>query len=132
MNFEMENILYISAVTYSFQSNPFPNIGKNRSVTWKHFKQGEKLDYYSDLKNVTGVGKSKFAKNADLAILISDINNLDIDTLEKVASDFSSIESKIDKRYVDKWAIVPVSLENLSDVVDNRFVKCTVYDERTC
>ena len=128
----MENILYISAVTYSFQSNPFPNIGKNRSVTWKHFKQGEKLDYYSDLKNVTGVGKSKFAKNADLAILISDINNLDIDTLEKVASDFSSIESKIDKRYVDKWAIVPVSLENLSDVVDNRFVKCTVYDERTC
>ena len=86
----------------------------------------------SDLKNVTGVGKSKFAKNADLAILISDINNLDIDTLEKVASDFSSIESKIDKRYVDKWAIVPVSLENLSDVVDNRFVKCTVYDERTC
>ena len=57
----------------------------------------------SDLKNVTGVvGKSKFAKNADLAILISDIDNLDIPTLEKVASDFSSIKSKIDKRDVDK------------------------------
>ena len=85
-----------------------------------------------DLKNVTGVGKSKFAKNADLAILISDIDNLDIDTLEKLASDFSSIKSKIDKRNVDKWAIVPVSLEKLSDVGDNGFVKCTVYDERTC
>ena len=85
-----------------------------------------------DLKNVTGVGKSKFAKNADLAILISDIDNLDIDTLEKLASNFSSIKSKIDKRNVDKWAIVPVSLEKLSDVGDNGFVKCTVYDERTC
>ena len=85
-----------------------------------------------DLKNVTGVGKSKFAKNADLAILISDIDNLDIDTLEKLASDFSSIKSKIDKKNVDKWAIVPVSLEKLSDVGDNGFVKCTVYDERTC
>ena len=87
----------------------------------------------SDLKNVTGVvGKSKFAKNADLAILISDIDNLDIPTLDKVASDFSSIKSKIDKRDVDKWAIVPVSLEKLSDVVDNGFVKSTVYDEWTC
>ena len=86
----------------------------------------------SDLKNVTGVGESKFAKNADLAILISDIDNLDIPTLDKVASDFSSIKSKIDKRDVDKWAIVPVSLEKLSDAVDNGFVKSTVYDEWTC
>ena len=85
-----------------------------------------------DLKNVTGVGKSKFAKNADLAILISDIDNLDIPTLEKVASDFSSIKSKRDKRDIDKWAIVPVSLEKPSDVVDNGFVKSTVYDEWTC
>ena len=46
MNFEMENILYISDVIYSFQNNPFPNIGKNRSVIWKYFKQDEKLDYY--------------------------------------------------------------------------------------
>ena len=38
------------------------------------------------LKNVTGVDTSDFAKKADLAILKSDVDKLDIDKLKNVPS----------------------------------------------
>ena len=61
----------------------------------------------TDLKNVTGVVTSKFAKNVDLASLKSETDKLDIDKLETS----------------------PVDLSKLSDVVKNEVIKRTVYVE---
>ena len=43
----------------------------------------------SDLKNATGVDKSKFAKKVDLANLKSDANKLDIDKLKNIPTNLS-------------------------------------------
>ena len=54
-----------------------------------------------ELKSVTGVDTSKFAKKTDLARLKPDVDKLDIDKLEKVPNDLSSLKSKADKLDVD-------------------------------
>ena len=59
----------------------------------------------ADLRNATGVDRSKFSNKVDLASLKVEINKLDIDKLETT----------------------PVDLNKLSDVVKNQFLKNTVY-----
>ena len=51
----------------------------------------------SDLRNVTDVDTSQFAKRTDLASSKSDVNKLDIDKLEKLPSSLSSSKSKVDE-----------------------------------
>ena len=47
----------------------------------------------TDLKNATGVDISKFAKKVDLASLKSEVDELDIDKLEKVPTGLNSLKS---------------------------------------
>ena len=62
------------------------------------------------------------AKKADLAILKSDIDKLDIDKWEKLTSHLSSLKSKGDKLYICKLETTPVHLNKLSDMVKNDVV----------
>ena len=48
----------------------------------------------SELRNVTGVGTSDFAKKADLASLKSDVYVLCIDKLEKIQNDRAVLKTK--------------------------------------
>ena len=71
----------------------------------------------ADLKNVTGVDTSKFAKKVDLASLKSNVDKLDIDKLKNVPIGLNSLKIKVDKLNVDKLVPAPVNLIKLSDVV---------------
>ena len=51
----------------------------------------------ADLKNVTGVDTSKFAKKVDLANLKSNVDILDTDKLKNVPINLSNLKSKVDK-----------------------------------
>ena len=51
----------------------------------------------ADLKNATGVAKSKFAKKVHLANLKSDVDKLDIDKLKNLPTNLISLKSKVDK-----------------------------------
>ena len=51
----------------------------------------------SDLRNVTDVDTSQFAKRTDLTSSKSDVNKLDIDKLEKLPSSLSSSKRKVDE-----------------------------------
>ena len=62
----------------------------------------------ADLKNATGVAKSKFAKKVHLANLKSDVDKLDIDKLKNVPTNLSNLKSKVDKFDADKSTPVPV------------------------
>ena len=73
----------------------------------------------ADLKNITGVDISKFAKKVNLASFISNGDKLDIDKLENVPTNLSKFKSKVDKLDVDKLVSVPVDLSKLSNVVKN-------------
>ena len=53
------------------------------------------------------VDKSQFAKKDNLANLKSDVENLDIDTLEKVSSSLKSLKSKVDKLGIGKLKSTP-------------------------
>ena len=66
----------------------------------------------ADLKNVTGVDTSKFAKKIDLASLKSEV-----DKLEQVPTGGSSLKSKVDKWDVDKLVFILDDLSKLRDVV---------------
>ena len=68
-------------------------------------------------------------KEDDLATLKTDVDNLDIDKLEKVPSDLTTLKSKVNKLYVDKVAPVPVDLSMVIVAVKNNVVKMTEYDE---
>ena len=48
----------------------------------------------ANLKNPAGVGKSRFAKKADLADLKSDVDKLDIDKLKNVTSNLRNLKKK--------------------------------------
>ena len=78
----------------------------------------------ADLKGLTGVDTSEFAKNVDyLASLKSEVNKLEIDKLEKVLTGLNSLKSKVDKLDVDKLVPVLVNLSKLSDVAKSDVVK---------
>ena len=61
----------------------------------------------TDIKTVTHVDPSSFARKTNLA----------------------NLKTEVDKLYIDKLAPVPVDLSKLSDVVKNDVVKKTVYDK---
>ena len=65
----------------------------------------------SNLKNTTGVDTLEFAKNHDLAILKSDVDELDIDEVKIVQSGIRNLKSKVDKLYVDK--LKPVTADQI-------------------
>ena len=50
----------------------------------------------SGLKDATGIDTSNFAKKVDLASLKSEVDRLDIVTLEKVQIGLNSLKSKVD------------------------------------
>ena len=54
-----------------------------------------------DLKNAAGVDTSRYAKKIDLASTKSEVDKLDIDKLEKVATGLNSLKSKVHKFDVD-------------------------------
>ena len=66
-----------------------------------------------DLKNKTGLQSSDFAKKVDLVGLKSEIDNSDINKLEKVPTGLSSLKSKVDKLDVDKLVTVSVDLSKV-------------------
>ena len=76
-----------------------------------------------DLKNATGVDKSKFAKKVDLTNLESNVDKLDIDKLKNVPTNLSNIKSKIEKLVVDKLVSAPTDLSKVSNVVKNDVVQ---------
>ena len=78
----------------------------------------------ADLKNATSVGTSDFAKKTDLANLNSDVDKLDIEKLKNVPSSFNDLKNE-----VDKLETTPFDLSKLSDVVKNKVVKKTEYNE---
>ena len=67
----------------------------------------------TDLKNVTGVDTSSFAKKT----------GLDIDKLENLAHNLINLKSKVNKLGVGKLVPVPVDLSKLSDVVKMMLLK---------
>ena len=83
----------------------------------------------SDLKNAKGIDTSDFAKKADLAFLKSDIDELDINKLKNVPSDWSSLKSKIDKLDIGKLETTQIDFSKLSDIVKNDVVENYEYDE---
>ena len=83
-----------------------------------------------ELKNVTEVDTSSFAKKFDLANLKSDVDKLDIDKLKNVPINLSSLKSKVDELDVDKLVPAPVDLSKLSNVVKNDVVKKDVYNAK--
>ena len=62
-------------------------------------------------------------KQVDLASLKSEVDKLDIDKLEKVATGLNSLKNKIDKLDVDKLLHVPVDLSKLSNAVKKKVLK---------
>ena len=84
----------------------------------------------ADLKNVTGVHTSDFAKNIDLANLKSDLDKLDIDKLKNEPSNLSILKSKVDKLDIEKLETTPVDLSKLCDVVKNDVVKKVLYNAK--
>ena len=84
----------------------------------------------ADLKNVTGVDTSGFAKKTDSANLKkSDIDKIDIVKIKNVPSGLSSLKSKVNKLNIVKLETAPVDLTKLSNVVKNDVVKKTEYNE---
>ena len=83
-----------------------------------------------ELKNVTEVDTSSFAKKFDLANLKSDVDKLDIDKLKNEPINLSSLKSKVDELDVDKLVPAPVDLSKLSNVVKNDVVKKDVYNAK--
>ena len=71
----------------------------------------------ADLKNLTGVDTSKFAKNGDLASLKSEVDKLDIDKLEKLPTVLNSLKNKVDKLDVNKQIPVPVDVNKVNYLV---------------
>ena len=51
----------------------------------------------ANFKNATGIDRSKFAKNVDLADLKSNVDKWDIDKLKNVPSNLSNLKSKADR-----------------------------------
>ena len=77
----------------------------------------------SDLKNVTGIDPSSFAKKVDLAHSKSNVDKLDIEKLKNIRTNLNNLKSKVDKLDVNKLIPVAVDLSKLSDLVKNNVVK---------
>ena len=84
----------------------------------------------ADLKNVTGVHTSSFAKITDIANLKSDVDKLDIDELKNVPSNLNNLKSKVDKLDIGKLETTPVDLSKLSNIVKSGVVIKDVYNAK--
>ena len=82
-----------------------------------------------DLKNVTEVYTSSFAKKIDLANLKSNVHKLDINKLGKVSTGPNSLKSKEDKKHVNKIAPNHAHLIKLSDVLTHNVLKKDVCND---
>ena len=82
----------------------------------------------TDLKNLTGVDISPFAKKVGLANLKSGVDQLDIDQLKNVPTNRNNLNTKVNKLDLDKLVPVPADQSKLSDVVKNNVVKKDVYN----
>ena len=85
---------------------PFKSFGGNINIKLNLANYATK----TDLKNIAHVDTSSFALKTDLASIKTEIDNLDI----------------------DKLVPVPVNLKKLSNVVKNKVVKKSVYDNIKC
>ena len=83
----------------------------------------------SDLKNATGVDRSKYPKKVDLAYLKCNVDKLDIDKLKNVPTNSNNLKSKVNKLDVDELVPVPVDLSKLRDLVKND-VKKDIYNAK--
>ena len=70
-----------------------------------------------DLKNVTGVDTSDFAKQADLDSVKSEVEKLAIDELKNVPSGLNSLKSNVDKLDIGRLETASADLSKLSDAV---------------
>ena len=77
----------------------------------------------ADLKNVTGVDASDFAKTIDLANLKFGVDKLDVDKFKNIPTNLSNLKIKVDRLDVDKLVPIPVDLSKLSDVVKMMLLK---------
>ena len=59
----------------------------------------------ADLKNATGVDRSKFSNKVDLASLKVEINKLDIDKLETTPVDLNKLSDVVKKTIFKKYCI---------------------------
>ena len=84
----------------------------------------------TDLKNATCVETSKFAKKVYLASLKSNVDNLDIDKLKNLPTNFSNLKSKLDKLNIGILETTRVDLSKLGDVVNNIVVKKFEYNAK--
>ena len=80
----------------------FPESNNHKKNKIKH-----KLDFYNyatkfELKGLTGINTSKFAKKTDLANLKSDVDDLHIDKLKTVAVDLSKLSDVVKSLVVEK------------------------------
>ena len=97
-------------------SEYFPKLNSSRGIV------KVELDLYNyitkaDLKNVTTVDTSKFAKKVDLANLKPDADKLNTDKLTNVPINLSNLKSKGHKLDVDKLILSHIDLSKLSDAV---------------
>ena len=90
------------------------SLGSNVKVELDSSKYAAK----TDLKIVTGVDTSSFAKKIDLVNLKLDLDKLDIDKLKNIPSALSSLKSKVDQLDIDKLKYVPSGLSSLKSKVD--------------
>ena len=84
----------------------------------------------ADLKNVTGVHTSSFAKITDIANLKSYVDKLDIDELKNVPSNLNNLKSKVDKLDIGNLETTPVDLSKLRNVTKNDVTKKDVYNAK--
>ena len=81
----------------------FPGrLGGNVKVELDLYKYTTK----ADLKKVTGVDTSKFAKKVDLASLKSEIDKLDIGKLETTPADSERLNDVVDKKLLKKRCVI--------------------------
>ena len=83
----------------------------------------------ADLKNAASVDRSDFAKKTNLANSKSDVGKSDIHKSKNARNGLSNLKSKIDKLDFRELETTPVDLSKLCDVVKNRVVKKTEYNE---
>ena len=81
----------------SYSPVPYSNIKNKINVELDLSNYGTK----SDLKNATGFNTSKFAKEADLASLKSDVDRLDID-LQSTSIELSKLRNGVENEVVKK------------------------------
>ena len=82
------------------------------------------------MKNAIVVIASSFARKFDLASLKSSADELDIDKLKNVQTNFKNFENKEDKLHIGKLETTQVDSSKLSNVVKKNIVKKDVYNAK--